>query len=105
MLNSWSFFQLEQFLIYKAAAKSITVEFINPAYTSQMCSCCGYTDKFSRKDQANFCCVSCGFRLNADLNASRNIRNKHLNTYMVSDRAVVNQPIAVVETLTASSCL
>jgi len=105
MLNSWSFFQLEQFLIYKAAEKGVHIEFINPAYTSQMCSCCGYTDKFSRKDQANFCCTSCGFRLNADLNASRNIRNKHLISYMPIGQAVVNQPIAVVETLTASSCL
>jgi len=105
MLNSWSFFQLEQFLIYKAAEKGVHITFINPAYTSQMCSKCGHTDKFSRKDQANFCCTSCGFRLNADLNASRNIRNKQITSYMPVSGAVVNQPIVVVETLTASSCL
>jgi len=47
---------------------------VNPAYTSQTCSKCGYTDKENRKTQARFQCVSCGFASNADTNAAINIR-------------------------------
>ncbi len=46
----------------------------NPAYTSQICSVCGHTDKENRKTQARFLCVSCGFVSNADTNAAINIR-------------------------------
>ena len=93
LLNNWLFFQLEQFITYKAFAKSINVEHVDARFTSQRCSKCGYIYRQNRKTQASFCCMSCGFRLNADLNASRNICNKHLESYKLSDRAVVNQPI------------
>lgn len=46
---------------------------VNPAYTSQMCSSCGFVDKKSRKDQSHFSCRCCGRSLNADVNAARNI--------------------------------
>ena len=47
---------------------------VNPAYTSQTCSRCGYAEKENRKTQARFQCVSCGFVSNADTNAAINIR-------------------------------
>lgn len=49
------------------------VEKINPAYTSQSCSECTHVDPDSRKSQALFACTRCGFSLNADVNAARNI--------------------------------
>jgi hypothetical protein len=36
------------------------------------------------------------------LNASRNICNKHLDSYKLSDRAAVNQPIVGAEKLLTS---
>jgi putative transposase len=42
-------------------------------YTSQKCSCCGHVDKESRVSQSDFCCTKCGFVLNADINAAKNI--------------------------------
>ena len=42
-------------------------------YTSQRCSCCGFTYKGNRTKQAVFKCLSCGTELNADFNAARNI--------------------------------
>jgi len=54
------------------------VEKVNPAYTSQTCSECGTTDKNSRKSQALFECVSCGYSANADVNAAKNIRAGHV---------------------------
>lgn len=65
-------FQIEQMLAYKAF-KLIK---INPAYTSQCCSACGVIDKRSRKSQADFQCVECGFEANADHNAAINILNR-----------------------------
>jgi len=92
LLNNWSFFQLEQFLTYKAAAKGIGVVYIDARYTSQRCSKCSYVCRSNRK-QHSFECKECGFRLNADLNGSRNIVAKHLASYKDADRADVNQPI------------
>lgn len=44
-------------------------------YTSQKCSNpgCGNIDKNSRPTQSEFCCTKCGFVLDADINAARNI--------------------------------
>lgn len=46
---------------------------VNPAYTSQTCSCCGHVDKDNRKSQDKFKCTSCGHKENADFNAAKNI--------------------------------
>ena len=101
MINSWSFFQLEQFLTYKANAKGIGIEYIDARYTSQRCSKCGYICRSNRKEHS-FCCKECGFRLNSDLNASRNICMKALESYKLSSGAVVNQPIVGAEMLLTS---
>lgn len=92
MLNNWSFFQLEQFITYKAMEKGIDVMYVDAKYTSQTCSKCSFRSKNNRK-QHSFNCNSCSFTINSDLNASRNIRIKHINTYMMLILADVNQPI------------
>ena len=51
---------------------------INPEYTSQRCSKCGYIDSENRKTQAQFICLKCGFEENADYNASQNIALKDI---------------------------
>ena len=56
------------------------VEKISPAFTSQRCSTCGHVAAESRKSQALFGCVACGFTLNADVNAARNIAAGHAVT-------------------------
>lgn len=45
---------------------------VNPAYTSQTCSKCGFVDKNSRKGET-FLCIKCGMKMDADTNASINI--------------------------------
>ena len=45
---------------------------VNPAYTSQSCNACGFTDPENRNDR-KFECVACGHADHADLNAARNI--------------------------------
>ncbi|WP_028951166.1 RNA-guided endonuclease InsQ/TnpB family protein [Sulfurihydrogenibium subterraneum] len=51
----------------------IQVVEINPAYSSQTCNNCGYVDKENRKTQEKFECRLCGYKLNADVQASRNL--------------------------------
>jgi putative transposase len=56
------------------------VEKIEPAFTSQRCSGCGYVDANSRESQARFACTACGYADNADVNAARNIAAGHAVT-------------------------
>jgi hypothetical protein len=71
---SWSFYQLQSFIEYKALEQGVTVIKVPPAFTSRTCSACGYCDKKNRKTQSVFCCLCCGFATNADYNASLNIK-------------------------------
>lgn len=68
---SWSSFFL--MLKYKSKLYEKTFVQINPAYTSQKCSCCGHVAKENRLSQSKFECVECGHQQNADLNAAQNI--------------------------------
>jgi putative transposase len=86
LLHSWAFADLQAKIEYKAKRVGIPVIFVNPAYTSQMCSCCGHVDKANRQSQAQFSCTSCGYAAHADVNAAQNIR--------VLGRASVNAPNA-----------
>jgi putative transposase len=56
------------------------VEKIRPHFTSQRCSACGHVAAGSRKSQALFRCVACGYADNADTNAARNIAAGHAVT-------------------------
>jgi IS605 OrfB family transposase len=69
-LNRWSFFQLRQFLTYKALRDGVRLYAVPPAYTSQTCSVCNHIG--IRKGK-HFSCEHCGNVMDADYNASRNI--------------------------------
>ena len=49
----------------------VTIEEVNPAYTSQTCSSCDYVAKKNRRSQSVFICACCGLKLHADINAAR----------------------------------
>ena len=61
---------------YKAERVGIKVKYVDPAFTSQTCSKCGYVDEENRITQDKFECQKCGFTLNADHNAAINIARK-----------------------------
>ena len=71
-LGSWSPAELEKFIEYKAEESGKEVILVNPRYTSQKCSRCGYIKKSNRKG-STFKCKNREIELNTDLNASRNI--------------------------------
>jgi len=76
-LHSWSFAQLRSFLEYKAEAAGCRVVGVDPRHTSQRCNACGHVARGNR-DGARFSCRQCSAQANADLNAARNIRDRHL---------------------------
>ncbi len=91
-LHGWSFAQFQAFVTYKAEAKGVKVEFVDPRYTSQKCNQCGHIERKNRPTQADFRCKKCGFECHADYNASMNIRDDFLKS-----RASVNAPIVSVD--------
>lgn len=77
-MHSWSFAQFWSFTAYKAEARGIQVVKVDPRHTSQTCSRCGHQARTNRRSQSLFLCRQCGYCLSADLNASYNIREKHI---------------------------
>ena len=78
ILSNWSYYQLQQYITYKAEKHGIVVRKINPYHTSQICSCCGRWEEGQRINQKTFICKNpeCknfGIEVNADFNAARNI--------------------------------
>ena len=68
-LHTWSFYRLAQYIEYKAHIAGIAVEYVEAAYTSQICPVCGA--KNHAKDRDYVC--KCGFRQHRDLVGARNI--------------------------------
>jgi putative transposase len=66
----WPFYQLEQFIRYKALAASVPVESHPPQYTSKSCHVCGAVGSRNRH---RFTCARCGHRCDAEANAGFNI--------------------------------
>jgi IS605 OrfB family transposase len=102
-IKGWSFYQLEQFLQYKAEAQGKRIVFVDARYTSQKCFACGNIDKTSR-NRSHYKCVVCGYCEHADVNAAKNIRGLcTLSTIERSaEQADVNQPIVRAEKLLTS---
>jgi putative transposase len=75
-LHSWAFAQLGSFLAYKAKLAGVAFVEVDPAYTSQACSACGWVDKRNRRSQSEFECGKCSFVGHADHNAAINIAQR-----------------------------
>ncbi|SDL00797.1 RNA-guided endonuclease InsQ/TnpB family protein [Natronorubrum texcoconense] len=74
----WAFRRLYEYVSYKAPEKGISVEQVEPNYTSQRCSRtdCGFTHDDNRHGE-HFCCQKCGYEVNADYNAAKNIGTRY----------------------------
>jgi putative transposase len=81
--NSWSFFELRQFVRYKALASGVEVVLIDPRYTSKTCHCCNVIGECKGK---SFKCINtaCNWTGDADYNGALNIQK--------IGAAIVNQP-------------
>lgn len=65
----WPFYQLEQYIQYKAGLIGVPVEKVPAAYTSKSCCKCG---QLGERNRHQFRC-QCGYQGQSDHNASRNI--------------------------------
>lgn len=77
-LKTWTYYDLQEKIRYKAEAVGIEVRKIDPKHTSQRCSKCGHIAQGNRdisKGQSKFKCTAynCNYEANADYNAARNI--------------------------------
>lgn len=76
LLGRWSYFELQKDIEYKAAMAGISVQYVNPAYTSQTCHVCG--QRGNRIERDTFICTNpectCYNQVqDADMNAAINI--------------------------------
>ena len=71
-LSRWIKGYIRERLEYKCDFYNIKYTYINPAYTSKVCSVCG---SFGIRDGDIFICPKCG-EFHADINASKNILNR-----------------------------
>jgi IS605 OrfB family transposase len=74
--QQWAYAKFVELVKYKVKSTALFVDFINPAYTSQRCSHCGFTHEDNRDDK-QFACQDCGYEANADYNAAKNIANRY----------------------------
>ena len=105
-IGSWSPFQLQQFVEYKAEDLRKVVVYVDPRYTSQTCSRCGYANKNNRKG-SDFHCLNCNFQLHADLNAARNIevlgKSEYFRLMSTSQSLRFNEPMPTGTTETSNN--
>ncbi len=83
--SSWSFYQLRQFIEYKALLAGVNVVFVDPRNTSRTCPQCGSVDKKNRPTRDTFHCQCCGYVAPAD----------NVAAVIIGRRAAVIQPYAV----------
>ena len=77
---SWSFYDLEQKLIYKAKQKQSIVIKVDPHYTSQCCPVCGHIEKSNRNKKIHlFACKNCGYKSNDDRIGAMNLYRMGIN--------------------------
>jgi putative transposase len=67
-LHRWTFRELQDFIVYKAAEQGITTVFVDPAYSSQNCHHCG---SLGRRARHRFTC-DCGYKGHSDVNGALN---------------------------------
>ena len=90
---SWSFYDLEQKLIYKAKQNQSSVIKVDPRYTSQCCPACGHTEKSNRNKKIHlFTCKNCGYTSNDDRIGAMNLYRMGIN--YLADSQVPNTVVA-----------
>ena len=73
--KSWAFYQLEQFLTYKAHLNNSEVVEVSAKYTSQRCPKCGVIKKDNRNHEKHeYHCDNCDYRSNDDRIGAMNIQ-------------------------------
>ncbi|MEO9310056.1 MAG: transposase, partial [Nitrososphaera sp.] len=75
-LNSWSFYEFQRQIQYKAAWEGIPVLFVDPKRTSQLCPGCGGQLQEDRLYRCKLWCSNCGKLMDRDIVTSMNMAYK-----------------------------
>lgn len=97
-LHRWSWYELQQFVEYKAKAQGINIQYVNPAYTSLTCSIC---QSLGIRHKHQFKCFNCGSYQHSDRNACQNLCK--LAGSVVPAMASVNMPMVATALPLATS--
>lgn len=73
-MSRWIKGYIQQRLEYICSLYGIEVISVNPAYTSQECSCC---HNLGSRNFKKFSCKHCGAEMDADINAAKNILSRY----------------------------
>ena len=77
-------YQLENYLSYKAKRAEKALFKVAANHTSQECADCGHTQPENRKSQETFSCLLCGNTGNADENAAKVIKKRAIDLILDS---------------------
>lgn len=91
VMVSWSYYDLEQKLMYKALEHKQKVIKVSPRYTSQTCPKCGHVEADNRdKTKHIFCCKNCGYTSNDDRIGAMNLYRKGIE-YLVESQVSTSE--------------
>jgi putative transposase len=94
-MNSWSYAELQRQIEYKAKWKGLSVIHVHPHGTSSKCSICG--EHMKPEENRILRCPSCGYTVDRDVNAAKNILARALRFGAVglAGEAMVAEPARV----------
>jgi transposase len=70
-MNSWSFYELQRQIEYKARWLGLPVKYVNAFGTSSKCAVCG--SKLIPEEHRMLYCTCCKVAVDRDINAAKNI--------------------------------
>ena len=88
-LQYWSYRTVLDKLESRSEVEGFHLVYVDPAYTSQTCSCCGVVDKSNRQGEI-YSCSTCGTTIDADYNASINILHRGIFGHPDKKNQVLN---------------
>ena len=91
-MNGWSYAELQRQIEHKARWLGLPVVYVHPHGTSSRCSICG--QKMKPEENRTLRCPSCGYVVDRDVNAARNIlaRGVRFAPVASASEAMVQEP-------------
>jgi IS605 OrfB family transposase len=97
----WAFYELRDFVEYKARLAGVPTTVVNPKNTSRGCPKCLWTEKANRKSRDLFQCRRCGYTAPADFVGALGIRREA--AFSLPIVTPMEQPIAQVVAISQPS--
>lgn len=92
VLLQLSHYKFRQHLLHKAVEYGCSVDIVTEEYTSQCCGKCGMLSKYYKARTKH--CSFCKFEIDRDINGSRNIFIKHVQSHNIFVKPLVVMPAA-----------